>query len=379
MFISSHNRIKLFRENHKSIEVYNLNFYDGKVLGFFKKINKLKIIKPIKGFELEGVYYQELNIRRGIFSFCAERLNKHYHLCFFYALSVKRKFKNADLICAHWGHYPGLLSLWLKKILGIRNVVTYHGSDIHTHPVNNSGMKTAVQKVLAQSDGNVFVSNDLYIQALKLGMVTNPKIIRNGIDIEIYKRISEMAIDSIKKENNLKGKIIGFVGNLVEVKNAQLLPAIFKEITCQLNEICSFLIVGDGELRKQIEKETTDLMLNTFFTGDIPSKEVGNYMSCMDLMILPSKHEGYPLVLTEALSCGCSCIGSRTGGIPEIIGFENTVDINVNEEFFIIDLAVLAVRKLKDPHYLSRAAPTSEFSLWEDVFLQEIEFYNSIV
>ena len=46
-----------------------------------------------------------------------------------------------------------------------------------------------------------------------------------------------------------------------------------------------------------------------------------------DVLILPSISEGLPLTVVEGLACGCNVVGSLVGGIPEVIGEENCVDL----------------------------------------------------
>jgi glycosyltransferase involved in cell wall biosynthesis len=378
LFVSSHNRIKQFQKHNEYFEVYNLNFYDGKILKFIKKNAGLRILEAMERFIYEDINYPVLNIRHGLLSYFACKLHLQYYLYFFYAYSARRKFKDSDLISAHWGLYPGLFAYWLKKLLNKKIAVTYHGSDIHTTPYVDKGWEKAVKHLLKESDGNVFVSHELLNQAFKLGFVCNPTIIRNGIDRAVFKRLSDKDIGLQKEKYHINGKVIGFVGNLVDVKNARLLPAIFREIAGKLNMLCFFIIIGDGLLRNHIEKQSAELSLQTLFTGDIPVNDVAKFMSCMDLMILPSKNEGSGMVLLEALSCKCPCVGSRVGGIPENIGIENTVLLSENEDLFIKEIADLAVKRIINPKSFFESCLIHPYD-WEEVFQEEKDFYISLI
>ncbi|MBZ0304773.1 MAG: glycosyltransferase, partial [Anaerolineae bacterium] len=78
-----------------------------------------------------------------------------------------------------------------------------------------------------------------------------------------------------------------------------------------------FLLVGDGELRPQLEQQAHDLKDRVHFLGqrlDIP-----DILQASDIFILPSEMEALPTVLIEAGAVGLPCIASDVGGIPEII------------------------------------------------------------
>jgi len=60
--------------------------------------------------------------------------------------------------------------------------------------------------------------------------------------------------------------------------------------------------------------------LDVHFTGMLPQAEVAKWMNAMDVMILPSRNEGFGMVIVEAQGCGTSVVGSSNGGIPEAIG-----------------------------------------------------------
>lgn len=56
-----------------------------------------------------------------------------------------------------------------------------------------------------------------------------------------------------------------------------------------------------------------------FFHGPLPHEKVLEFLDNIDIYIQPSKQEGLPRSLIEAMSRGCLCIGSRTAGIPELL------------------------------------------------------------
>ena len=66
---------------------------------------------------------------------------------------------------------------------------------------------------------------------------------------------------------------------------------------------------------------------NCVFFGNQPPEQMPALMNCINVLVLPSLNEGMPLVTMEALNCGCNAVGSRVGGIPEILGEENTVPL----------------------------------------------------
>lgn len=75
---------------------------------------------------------------------------------------------------------------------------------------------------------------------------------------------------------------------------------------------------GDSSRLEGIAKKegVSDIV---FFHGTIPHEEVLDFYDSIDIYVQPSKQEGLPRALIEAMSRGCFCIGSHTAGIPELI------------------------------------------------------------
>jgi glycosyltransferase involved in cell wall biosynthesis len=83
-------------------------------------------------------------------------------------------------------------------------------------------------------------------------------------------------------------------------------------------------VVGDGPLRGALEARTRDLGLGdrVFFTGLVA--DVRPWLAHLDAMVVPSRREGLPTVLLEALAAGCPIVATRVGGVPEIVADQQT-------------------------------------------------------
>lgn len=81
-------------------------------------------------------------------------------------------------------------------------------------------------------------------------------------------------------------------------------------------------LVGDGRYRHELERLAAALHLQrkTTFRGQLPSGgPVRDALDAADLFVMPSRSEGLPRAMIEAMARGLPCIGSDVGGIPELL------------------------------------------------------------
>ena len=102
--------------------------------------------------------------------------------------------------------------------------------------------------------------------------------------------------------------VIGTVGHLTSAKNHSLLLQIFCHLYKDNNKYL-LLIVGDGELRSELEMRTKQLGIEkqVCFLG--MRTDIGALLSAFDVFLLTSSHEGLGIVLLEAQANGLPCIG----------------------------------------------------------------------
>ena len=80
------------------------------------------------------------------------------------------------------------------------------------------------------------------------------------------------------------------------------------------------VLVGDGRRRRELETRARPLGERIRFLGQLPSGDaVRAELDRADLFVLPSRQEGLPRAMTEAMARALPCIGSTVGGIPELL------------------------------------------------------------
>ena len=87
-------------------------------------------------------------------------------------------------------------------------------------------------------------------------------------------------------------------------------------------------LVGDGKHRPELESLAADLSVNgrVTFTGELPGHDaVRRVLADSDLFVHPSRAEGLPRVVVEAMAQALPCVASTAGGTPELLPAEDMV------------------------------------------------------
>lgn len=111
---------------------------------------------------------------------------------------------------------------------------------------------------------------------------------------------------------------VGIVGRLVPIKAHDLFLEAAESVA-RSHPDAQFVIVGDGELWDELHSEVARRGLSgrVHFTGW--RADLGTVYSDLDLVVCCSRNEGTPVSLIEACAAGRAVVGTRVGGIPDII------------------------------------------------------------
>ena len=138
-----------------------------------------------------------------------------------------------------------------------------------------------------------------YIKVKGNGIVIKP----NWVDVN----------ESVKYVRSKKINDVICVGRLEEQKNFGYLIESFSNSKTTLN------IVGKGRLREALQKKAVQNNTNVNFISPVKNEELLELMSTFKFFILPSRFEGSPKVVLEAMSVGCIVIANDLPEIREII------------------------------------------------------------
>lgn len=137
-------------------------------------------------------------------------------------------------------------------------------------------------------------------------------------------------VDYPRSEPRSNTAIIAFCGSLAqEYKGLDVLLEAISQLTCTGLDV-NLVVMGDGIFRAKYEKQTLRLGLTEHvqFSGNIPPEAVLAQFRSSDLFVMPSRTEGLPRAMIEAMAQALPCIGTDVGGIPELLDATALVPID---------------------------------------------------
>lgn len=257
---------------------------------------------------------------------------------------------NYNIVHAHADAGNSVI-LAVAKISGIPIRISHsHSTNFYTESKLKRYINNIQRKMIKRYATNFWGCSDAACKWLYTEQIPY-HVINNAIDISKYKFDANKR-KIVRKKLNIGDNVLAIcqVGHLNYIKNPQYTIHIlntFKD--CNPNKEFRMFFIGDGEERNKIESlvEESDLSENVVFLGQ--RNDVPLILQGMDIFLLPSKFEGFPVSLVE----------SQTAGLFSLVSSNITHDVCINKElvkYISIDEKSINnwVIELKKEHKLNR-------------------------
>ena len=209
-----------------------------------------------------------------------------------------------DVVNLHFVTGAVVYFLALRPAFGFRLVLSAHGGDLLRATPQ---MRKRLPGFLRAADHVTVVSDELARVALDHG-VAKGRLLRipNGADTGFWS-----PGDAPPVPNR-----IAAAGRLLAIKGFDLLI----DAMAGLPE-AEAVIMGEGEAREELAAriEAAGLGGRVTLAGHVAPERLREELRRAALFAMPSRFEGMPLALIEALACGCPAVAAGVGGVPEVL------------------------------------------------------------
>lgn len=223
-----------------------------------------------------------------------------------------------DVLHVHYAIPHAICAILGKMMTDTRMkiVTTLHGTDITVLGYDPS-LVSAIRFGIERSDAVTAVSDALVRQTYDLiRPQKNISTVYNFVDERVYRK---MEAGHLKQDYGIseKEKVLIHVSNFRAVKRVPDVVKAFAKVRAQMP--AKLLLVGDGPEMTVVSRLVAQCGIekDVLFLGKQDRLE--ELYAISDLMLLLSEKESFGLVALEAMACGVPCIGTRVGGIPEVI------------------------------------------------------------
>jgi glycosyltransferase involved in cell wall biosynthesis len=242
---------------------------------------------------------------------------KEHMLRSFRELAAIMRQTKPDVVVVR-GYNAEVLGRLAAMTAGVRHTVVW------VHSLGDIGTRTRprslAERVLSRFTTRYFgvaeaqrnhIVNDLYCPDRKI------RIIHNGVDSSCFYFDGDRSV-LVEFDIDLSDPVVGIIAALRPEKDHQTLLRAARMVIDDI-PAARFLIVGDGDLRANLESLTIELGItdNVRFVGT--RSDVRRLLCAMDVFTLTSSSECSPISVLEAMACARPVVCSDVGGIPEMV------------------------------------------------------------
>jgi glycosyltransferase involved in cell wall biosynthesis len=244
-------------------------------------------------------------------------------------IAAKRLIRrwSVDVVHAHWLLPQGLLAQQLK----VRYLVTSHGGDLFG--LRGALLTSFKRKVAASCSAMTVVSSAMKAEALRLNLNARKiEVLPMGVDLS-----DRFTVDPHAERD---ADSILFVGRLVPKKGLKHLVDALPDIVRQRPSV-TLTIAGFGPEEPALKAQASNLGIEAYirFLGAMSQGELPALYRRASVFVAPfvrddtGNQEGLPVVMMEAIGCGCPVVVGDVAGVTDLLGdFAHDVCVNPNDK-----------------------------------------------
>lgn len=290
------------------------------------------------------------------------------------AILIWQQRHQLDVVHLHGQHVFTAIAAAMCKLIGIPSVmkITIGGQVLAPTSFDNIlpkrliPFRRLINLLSRQASATITISKEIANELIACNFVPERiHHITNGVDMKKFHPVTVDERRKLRKQLGLPEDklLVLFCSRLIHRKGFDLILTAWPEIWKQHPDV-HLVIAGDGndEAASKI-KSLTEQTEQTALTvlGQVPNS--APYMQAADVFAFPSRKEGLPNALIEAMACGCACVASDIGGNTDLIlpknagilfasgdasAFANKLDWLLNHRNQIDSLGTLAATYIQE-------------------------------
>ncbi len=260
-------------------------------------------------------------------------------------IAAELRSLKANVLCTS-GYKPDIIGLRAARLAGIPVVAIAHGWTGATWKVRMNEFMDRRQ--LRKFDAVVGVSQAQTDKLIRAGVPPDKVVtIPNAIAMRESRSAAESVRNSLSALFPRRPRyLVVAAGRLSPEKGFDNLIAAAARIKTQARDV-GFIVFGEGPLREQLVNQLTRYDLQEQFVLPGFRSDLETVLPAADVFVIPSRTEGLPVVLLEALSAGLPTVATAVGGIPEVV--EDRVEGLLVEPNNVEQLAAKILELLDQP------------------------------
>ncbi|MBN2549803.1 MAG: glycosyltransferase family 4 protein [Anaerolineales bacterium] len=234
-------------------------------------------------------------------------------------ITLRQKTANYHLLHGYFLTQAGFLAAYAGRYLTIPAVVSARGNDLD-RAIFQPGKAAHIFYALNKAGAVTANTQELVRKAKALAPGCPVTYIPNGVDANQFRPQPRDA--TLAQRLGLgETPVVGFAGEARAKKGLSSLLLAFAELARK--RPLTLLLVGgarhgeDEDLLKVFGKQNPELPV--IVAPDVPLSAMPAYYSLMDVLVMPSRHDGLPNALLEAMACERAVLATTVGGIPDAV------------------------------------------------------------